>query len=322
MKVKRMIRNILIGLGIFVLVVLLLIQAGVTVKYWDFYMETQRGFAAPGLFSDFVPQGFDYLEAEDIWLMSGYQSDGTACRVYTRNGEGHTQFASLLNEDGTPYLDHAGGVCHNGKYVYLPGEKGVDVFSLADILAAKEAQKLGAIPTDYRLDFCSFYDGYLLIGSFYYGGHYETPDHHHVKTPAGDENPAIITVFKADEGGQFGLNPEPVAAISIPEKVQGMCLTEDGQIVLSTSWSVGDSHLYFYDVDLERRGSMEMGQSEVPLYYLDSANLTKTVTGPPMGEELVCKDGKVWILNESACNKYIYGRLIRGYWVYGYGENH
>ncbi len=321
MRAKRMIRKILLGLGILVLAVLLLIQVGVTVKYWDFYWGSQRAFTVPGLFDEFVPQGFDYLESDDTWLMSGYQSDGTACRVYTRTGGGDTQFASLLNADGSAYLDHAGGICHNGDYAYLPGEAGVDVFPLAEILAGKETRKLGTVPTGHRTDFCSFYDGYLLIGSFYYGGHYETPEHHHVKTPAGDENPALITVFRADDTGEFGLDPVPVAAISIPEKVQGMCLTDDGQIVLSTSWSLGDSHLYFYDVDLDRRGTVRLGESEVPLFYLDSANLTKTVPAPPMTEELVYKDGKVWILNESACNKYIYGRLIRGYWVYGYGEN-
>jgi hypothetical protein len=39
---------------------------------------------------------------------------------------------------------------------------------------------------------------------------------------------------------------------------------------------------------------------------------------PPMSEEVVCRDGKVYVLFESACTKYIYGNLIRGTHVYAY----
>ena len=37
-----------------------------------------------------------------------------------------------------------------------------------------------------------------------------------------------------------------------------------------------------------------------------------------MSEEIVCKDGKVYVLFESACTKYIFGNLIRGDRVYAY----
>jgi len=57
---------------------------------------------------------------------------------------------------------------------------------------------------------------------------------------------------------------------------------------------------------------------EVPLYYLDSANLTRRVDMPPMSEEVVCRDGKVYVLFESACTKYMFGNLIRGTHVYAY----
>ena len=59
----------------------------------------------------------------------------------------------------------------------------------------------------------------------------------------------------------------------------------------------------------------------LPLYYLDSASLVKTVTAPPMAEEMVYKDGRILVLNESSCNKYFYGRLIRGSWVYAYNAD-
>ena len=56
----------------------------------------------------------------------------------------------------------------------------------------------------------------------------------------------------------------------------------------------------------------------MPLYYLESSILQKTVKAPPMAEELVYQDGKILIMNESASDKYIFGKLTRGKYVYGY----
>ena len=61
-----------------------------------------------------------------------------------------------------------------------------------------------------------------------------------------------------------------------------------------------------------------IGETEVPLYYLESSILQKTVKAPPMAEELVYQDGKILIMNESASDKYIFGKLTRGKYVYGY----
>ncbi len=321
MKAKKIILKVLITVAALVLAVLLLLQIGVTVKYWDFYMESQRGFVIPGLTTNFVPQGFDYIQEAKIWLMSGYMTDKEAGRVYFRNSEGETQCTLLLNEDGTAYTEHAGGICHNDNYAYLPAHNGVDVFLLSDVLSGSTAKKLGTIPTEYDMAFCSIVDGYLLTGDFYYPEYYETPEHHRLETPAGDKNTGVISVFKVDPKAEFGIDPVAVAAISTREMVQGLCVTDDGRIVLSTSWGLNDSQLFVYELDKERQGTMETVSGTVPLYYLDSANLVETVTAPPMAEELVFHDGKVWILNESACNKYLFGRFIRGYWVYGYEMN-
>lgn len=59
-------------------------------------------------------------------------------------------------------------------------------------------------------------------------------------------------------------------------------------------------------------GKIELGGKEVPIYYLDKSNLVNTVTVPPMSEEIVYKDGKIYIMCESASNKYIFGKLTSG----------
>ena len=318
MKAKRIVKGILVGLLIFVLAVLLILQIGVTVKYWDYFSYSDRLYFVPGINDNYVPQGYDYLQDHNLYLMCGYMSDDTPSRVYIQDEKGKDYFTSLYYADGTPYLKHAGGITANGDYVYIAGDTGADVFLLEDVLSGHEARMLGTIELGHDTAYCSFYNGYLLVGNFFYGGHYETPESHRLTTPAGDANTALITIFKADDSAEFGIDPAPVAAISTGEKVQGMCFTEDGKIVLSTSWSVGNSHLLYYAVDTQRVDTLTIGEREVPLIYLDSSNLVHDAVLPPMAEELVCRNGKVEVMNESACNKYIFGKLIRGWSVRAY----
>ena len=146
--------------------------------------------------------------------------------------QGSVRFVSLKYQDGTAYDEHAGGVAVHDGFVYLPGKMGVDVFRLADILAG-DASTIGKIPAEYDTDCVTFHDGYLLVGDFYHPGAYETPPGHHIITPAGDENKAVIAVYKADSAAQFGIDPQPVAAISVRDRVQGIGITEEGEIVLS-----------------------------------------------------------------------------------------
>ena len=317
MKGLRITGKVLLNIVVVLIVLLLLLHLGVTALYFDFFLHSKGEFLVPGLDAAFVPQGFDYVQEDETYLISGYMSDDTAARVYVRDGEGNTHFVSLLRGDGSPYVEHAGGLCHNGKYLYVAGPGGVDVFSLADVLAGHDPWQLGKIETGYDMAYCSFYNGYLLTGDFYYPETYETPTAHRLITPAGELNPSLMTVFQADSAAPFGIDPAPVAAISTTERVQGVCFNGD-TVILSTSYSVNSSHLYAYRFDESRQGTATVLGESVPLYYLDSANLTETVISPPMSEELVYKDGRVYVLNESACNKYIYGKFIRGYQIFAY----
>lgn len=318
MKCLKIAGKVLLYVLVVLILLLLVLRFGVTAIYFDYFSNSKSEFVIPGLTTAFVPQGFDYIEDSDTYLICGYMSDGTASRVYVRDAGGNTYHSSLLYADGAPYVKHAGGICFNGDYVYLAGDDGVDVFLLSDILAGRDAVKQGKILTGHDMAYCFFYNGYLLAGNFYHPGTYETPAHHRITTPAGDANTALITVFKADGTAEFGIDPTPVAAISTREKVQGICFTSDSEIVLSTSYGFATSHLYFYQIDTDRASTVEVLNGQVPLYYLDSANLTKTVDMPPMSEELVYRDGRVWVMCESACNKYIFGKFIRGYQVFAY----
>ena len=321
MKALKITGKVLLYILVTVIVLLILLRLGVTVFYFDYFNHSESEFLIPGLTSAWVPQGFDYVEEDELYLMSGYMSDGTASRVYVRNDNGETHFVELKNADGSDYTRHSGGVCQNGEFVYVAGKNGVEVFRYEDFMNGGVATNIGKIEADYSIAYCTFYNGYLLAGNFYYEKTYETPAEHRITTPAGDANTALITIYKADETAAFGIDPTPVAAISTPGKVQGICFTSDEEIVLSTSYSVSSSHLYYHHIDTSRSATITVCDTQVPLYYLDSATLTETVTLPPMSEELVYKDGRVYILCESACNKYIYGKFIRGYQVFSYSTD-
>ena len=323
----------------------------------EFYNNSEVVFATPGVVdSNFVPQGMTYDEKADRYFFAGYMGkpiigelgDDIAARVYVRNSDGSVTFTRLLNADGTPYTDHTGGVEFFGDYVYVTGEDshGLDVFSAKDIIGGKsETKMLGTVKTynspahTYTFDYNG--ERYILAGSYHKDETvYLTPEHEKFTTPAGDKNTSVMTVFKLDANAEFGINPTPVALISAREMIQGICITPDGQMVISSSWGLATSNLFFYDLskvqstvldkyegtitygDLEdenaNRYEEDFSFENVPVYFVDSSCLVNTVVAPPMSEELVCKDGLIVVFCESACNKYMFGKISTGYSTYGY----
>ena len=352
-------RGVLIGIIVFLIIILVAVLGFKLYDYicaFDFYNNSEAVFETPGVDdSNFVPQGMTYVPEKDTFLFTGYMGkpiigslgDDVASRVYVRNGDGNVTFTRLLNADGTPYTDHTGGIEFFGDYVYLTGEDshGLDVFSATDILAGKsETKMLGTVKTYNSPAHCYVYEfegqKYIMAGSYHKDETvYLTPEHERITTPAGDNNTSVMTVFKLDESAQFGVQPDPVAIISAREMIQGICITPDGQMVISSSWGLATSNLYFYDlskvqgVDNYRyEGTITYGDLEdenaeryeeefgfdVKCYYVDSSCLVDIVKAPPMSEELVCLDGKIIVFCESACNKYMFGKLTTGFKTYGY----
>ncbi len=342
------------------------------IKYNDFYDVAEREYYIPGLMEGYVPQGFDYMEEEKVFLSCGYMSNDKASRVYVISEDGDEfYYTELMAKNGREYTGHTGGVAYYGEYLYITGSDGVDVFYLSDILdkSIPKAAHIGTILTcdvecedcdagncDEHVGFgkgiginpayCFIYDGELFVGSFHKDGDYNTPEKHHITTGAGDENKAMMVSFALGTGkfskygiyGEFSdktvdILPTPVAAYSMPSFVQGVCvasyetlvenkMTTAQRMVLSTSWGLTTSRLSFYDLKKVRGTTSDYISKEygmdVPLYYVDSASLVEsdTVEAPPMSEEIVYLDGKIWIMNESACNKYIFGKLTTGNYLY------
>lgn len=328
---KKPVKITIIVLSIIIAVLLLAflgVKIGERIMFSDFYENANNEFEMPGIYDGLVQQGMVYNPEKEVFIICGYMADDTASRVYVVSKDGEVlSKTQLKNEDGSDYLGHTGGIEYYKNNLYITdGTKekgydgGLDVFPLSDVLNGKEeARKTGRIKTYNNPAYCHIYDGYLFVGEFYRENDYETLDSHRIKTPSGDENTALITVFELDNS-QNGASGKPVAAISTTGAIQGMYIIDGKEIVLSSSWGLSKSKLYFYDMlyiksDLE---TVIIDGNPLSLYHLDSACLKNTLEAPPMAEEIVYLDNKIYILNESACTKYIFGRFLSASNLYSY----
>ena len=315
-------------------------------SHYKFFSQAESHMQAPGLEDGLVQQGFDYIPAkigendeiisEAIFLTSGYMKDGSASRIYITVGNGTPSYVSLYNSDGTEYVGHAGGIAHYGDLVYLADEENdgdVAVFSLADVLGTDENENDGkatvkttiAMPEDFESSFCTVYsvDGnpYLFVGRFAKEGHEKYGVVDGQKVTVGDEtNTSLILAYQLGGSAENGLLiNKPAFAISIPNLVQGMCFAGDNRIILSTSWSLASSHLYYYEIYLGTAATgtdVVIDDVQIPVHFLGSDALKYEIKCPPMAEEMVFIDGRVYIMNESASKKYIFGNFIGGRKVY------
>lgn len=144
-------------------------------------------------------------------------------------------------------------------------------------------------------------DELVYVGSFAYPEKgYEGM--HEFNTAEGSHI-AICSAYKPDDLSV------PVCVYTIRQKVQGICFTPDGKIVMATSYGLADSVYYVYDLDLAANSGLTLDGA--PVYYLDCVG--KEIKGPAMAEGLDYYDGKVITLTESASDKYIYGKLFFAY---------
>ena len=89
-------------------------------SYSDFYGKTQAEFTIPGLDEGFVPQGIEYEQENDIFLISGYMANGSASRVYVVKGEEANYVTLSYNNESL--TNHFGGITTDGTGVWIGGE--------------------------------------------------------------------------------------------------------------------------------------------------------------------------------------------------------
>lgn len=280
-------------------------------SYKTFYSLSKQSFAIPGLETKFVPQGLDHDQENQKFLVSGYMSNGEPSRIYVINQQsGKTEKFFTLTINEKAYTGHCGGIAVNGDYGFVVGDKEVIRFNYSSALALKNGESLEIIDKfipGNGADFVLINSGKLIVGEFYKQGKYDTPTNHHIKINNNETNFALAYAYSINQTKEFGIESQtPEYCISLPNQVQGMNFTKDGNIILSTSYSIPKSKLLIYENVLNQstEKTITLKEQEIPLYILSSNTHLQTIEAPAMSEELVLVDGKVYILFESACSKY------------------
>ena len=318
--------KILIGLVVFVVVVLLGARLYFRLPVMDYYSASDKEFKIPGLSSGLVPQGIAWDEEDKVFLVTGYQKDGSSTYIWRVDKEtGKAKGAvRLLDDFGNNLVVHAGGLSVYGDYVYLASGENAKliVYDRNEVansedgkaVATKGSFDLTAGEEQVKVAFTTVHDGKLIAGEFYRDPNYQTPESHKFTTPAGDYLQAIAFEYEFSDSpdAEFGLKREPVAAYSLPDLSQGMAW-KDGKVYISESYGVAFSTIGVYDSNkLESIGSF----AGLPLYAFDSASKIKDVKIAPMSEEIEFVDGKMYTMCESASSKYIFGNFTSAYWCY------
>ena len=212
--------------------------------------------------------------------------------------------------------------------------------------------------------FCYYYDepgsttyDRLYVGEFYRKGddRYSTAKNHHVTTLSGNKQYAFVNEYQTnttssniygittlsdscikvtDENGneeyQETAIPKIQKIISIPEKIQGFARTASGQLVLSQSYGLPNSHLYYYDwrevaketstnrtyyskladSNFEYEGvyrwktKVNYTDSTLYVYFADASRAKRDYSVPAMAEGMCVNGDKIYLLFESGCYKY------------------
>lgn len=331
-RLKKALKIILITLcSLILLIGLILLGAHLLtpVIYDDFFDKAIAEFETPGLDDGLVPQGITYLEDEQLYLQCGFMNDGTAGRIYIFSAaEAATpRYVKLLSSDGEPYVEHVCGITTYADFVWLTtdgqGEENcVWVLSLSELLAVPNG---GSITLEKRFypqtnaSYCTVEGDYLWIGEFYREQNYPTDPTHHFTVANGVVHHSLVAVYRIDTTAELGIaDLTPVCMLSVPDLAQGFAITEDGNFIVSSSYAIASSLLYIYQPleELTPDASINKDNTSIPVYFLDDEALDRLVVAPPMSEGIIVKDGRLVILFESACKKYIFGNFMRGRPVY------
>ena len=168
------------------------------VAFAPFFDRAESPFDIPGINTGFVPQDLDHVEADDSWLFSGYMADHSPSPIYRRAADGTIAKFYVALPDGSAYDGHGSAITTNEQYAYLACEEGYLVIPMDSLLFSEDgacvqaAEKVGV---DFSPAFMNIEQGQLLLGNFYYPNDYETPENHHITTPDGTENPAVMYAF-------------------------------------------------------------------------------------------------------------------------------
>ncbi len=275
-------------------------------KYTDYSFDA---FEIPGLDEGFVPQGICYIESIDAFALSGYVK-GENSRLYLIN-KATGDVRKLILKD---FSKHAGGIASDGDDVWVCAggdeTQGGFVYHLSVSVLDRtsdgdEIEFDGSFQTQVRASTICCDGERLYVAEFYEKDDYPVnPDHSfpgndNKAWAVGYELPIAANEYDGDEKA-------PDVILSIPEKVQGMAVTSDGNIVFSTSYGrYYDSTLHIYKpLDSWTQGGTVLDGTVVHLCIADESGLISKVRMPTLMEGIDIQGDTLYAVFESGAGAY------------------
>lgn len=287
----------------------------------DYYAARVNIAHNPGLNDGAVPQGIAVMQNEDLIFTSCYMADQkSASRIYITKDKKELKYVELY-DGGHPFLGHVGGLTVNDdkRELYVANiDYKVYVLSIDDLLkqGKVEVGKPVSIGNPDGNGYGNAGD-YIFAGdwndskpNYIYVGEFNNNKEYPRKNTIGNYHAAVYRYDASKFVAGASLN-EPNLIYAVPDKVQGFVITPEGNIILSTSWGISSSHYYVYSKErIDKCDTVEYGDKKVNAIILTEP--TKDIKGPPMAEDLAykIKDKLVYNMNESASNKYIFGKFL------------
>ncbi|WP_034450500.1 hypothetical protein [Butyrivibrio sp. AE2032] len=331
-KGQKIVSRILLILLILVTAVFVGARLFFRIPVLEYYWASDKAFKIPGLSENMVPQGLDYVASEGIDLVGGYQKDGSPSRIYRVDHDTGKNLGYVVMGDaeGNGVRPHAGGLAAHGDFLFVAGDEdaSIYIYRLSDVLSGKDGEtvkRAGEFSTKFgdekvNVAWICFAEDRMIIGEFYRVPNYLTPESHFFTGPSGEENHAVALCYRLTDTGAedsvCGVETTPFMAYSLPGLVQGMAVY-DGKLWISQSYGTAQSSIRCYDVEgTEQTGVFGVEDGGIPVYTLDSTTQVYEFEAPPMAEEIIFVDGKLYIMCESASSKYFFGNLTGGRWCY------
>ena len=290
-------------------------------REYDHYLEiSEKGLLIPALKEEFIPQGMAYLSEKDWIVISYYQAKGPSILTFLDATTGQMiKGLTILNEDGTDYTGHAGGLAISKSNLWISSGGFIRQIPLATIFSASDGDEIRIIykyNAGTKASFMQHHKGVLWIGEFFHANNYLTDRSHYVKRDDGYTNHSWMVGLKLDEKTDLPVmankdkkNPlTPDYIISIPDIVQGVTFSEDSNISLSLSYGrTNDSRLLIFEDVLSKNPDMtvSVNHKDIPLWVLNLQNQICEFKALPMSEGILIKEGLLYILYESAAKKYL-----------------
>ncbi len=327
LKNKKITRKRILTVTAVVLCILISLSIGAYMNYKivlkEYFEASEAAYKIPDISKGFIPQGITYDETSGYFFLTGYMGNSKVSPIYVINNETDETERKILmrTHEGKNFRGHAGGISVYDSKLYIAGSTDACMYSfpIADILNTPDGGYLNAdrrieLKTDndhIRVSFTSFEQDLLYAGEFHNDPIFQTDKSHNIDTSDGVQK-GLLFGFEVNENGEA----LPVKAYSIPDNIQGACFY-DHYVFLSCSDGLFPSKIYTFDLNqIPESGTHTFLEKDIPLYLLNPSAAVKETKIPPMSEEIIVVDGKMYILYESASNRYIIGKWMDLDYVY------